>query len=271
MSDDDDITTDASTESGLDPRYVVPGLTRGLKILQLLNTRQRDMTLAEIADAIGLSRSSTFRLLYTLEGAEFLSRDPVQKRYALSSRVLSLGYSYLAAQPLVEKVYPYLRRISLATGLTAHLVELDGVDAVYIARVAPTARFVSNLQIGTRLPAHRTVSGRVLLSGIDPEILPEVHARLTALDPDTPPPPLEVFRERVHADEKRGYVFAESTFDPGIESFAAPVRDGAGRVIGAINALGQSRTVRALGGVAELDAIIGANARELSRQLGWAG
>lgn len=265
-----DRDTEDIAEDTVDPRYIVPGLARGLHILQFFNAAQSEMTLAELAEKAGLSRSSAYRLVYTLEKEGFLSRDPDSKRYALTSRVMGLGYAFLAARPLVEIVHPYLRRISQATGVAAHLVELDGTDTVYLARVAPAARVISNLQVGTRLPAHRTVSGRILLAGLSAEELRVLHPRMQAMYPDHPPPDPEALVARAAQDAATGYVLDESAFDPGIQSFAAPVRDGAGKTVAALNAIGPVQVMADLGGPERLDALIGAEARALSRTLGWA-
>ncbi|MDF0596609.1 IclR family transcriptional regulator [Psychromarinibacter halotolerans] len=253
----------------VDQRYIVPGLERGLHILQLFNATGESMTLAELAEGIGLSRSSAYRLVYTLEKSGFLSRDAQSKRYALTSRVMTLGYAFLAARPLVETVQPFLQRISQRTRLAAHLVELDGTETVYLARVAPSARVISNLQVGMRLPAHRTVSGRVLLSGLTADGLAALYPRMVSDHPDYPPPELQDLVARANADRERGFVMGESAFDPGIESYATPVKTGAGQITAALNVIGPKKVLDDLGGKEALDEIVGSEARQLSRALGW--
>ncbi|MFV0244341.1 MAG: IclR family transcriptional regulator [Qingshengfaniella sp.] len=265
----DEGADDLRGRDDVDPRYVVPGLARGLFLLQVFNGQQSDLTLAELAEAAGLSRSSTYRLVYTLEKEGFLSRDPETRRYALTSRVMTLGFAFLAARPLIEIVHPFLRRISQATGLAAHLVELDGTETVYLARVAPSVRVISNLQIGMRLPAHSTVSGRVLLADMGDEAVTGLYPRMLSDHPDQPPPPLDALLDRAHEDAARGHVMGESAFDPGIASFAAPVRNGAGQVVAALNVIGPVPQMLMVGSETELQAIVGAEAQNLSVQLGW--
>ena len=79
-----------------DDRYLVPGLVRGLAILQAFNQQAQEMTITEIAEILEVNRSSAFRLIYTLEACGYL-RKASQKTYALDSKVMELAcpcYSY---------------------------------------------------------------------------------------------------------------------------------------------------------------------------------
>lgn len=253
----------------IDPRYVVPGLSRGLALMALFDANRPELKLSEIADGAGLSRSAAFRLVYTLEKENYLRRDPLTRRYGLTSKVLSLGFVYLNSRPLAELVHPYLRRISAATNAAAHLIQLDGVYAVYVARVAPTAALVANLQVGRRLPAHATSSGRVLLSGLDEPTLQALYGEMRREHLETPPPSLRYLVARAEEDRARGYVMGESMFDPGVLSFAAPVRDGGGAVVAALNVVGPRSLMERVGNAAAFDVIVGQVARDFSAALGF--
>ena len=111
------------------------------------------------------------------------------------------------------------------------------------------------------------------VEGIETVALEDAAGRVLA-EPALAPlplPPFEVVRARAAQDRATGYVFKESMFDPGVLSFAAPVRDGSGHIIAAINAVGPRQLLESVGDAEAVNAIVGNEARTLSRSLGYAG
>ncbi len=219
-----------------DDRYVVPALVRGLNILQVLSAARSRPTLSEVAGALGVTRSSAYRLLYTLEHLGFVVCDVDTKTYALGSRVLDLGYSFLASRELVEVAMPHLVRLRDRTGWSAHLGELQGRDVVYLARVPTRRSIASNIHVGTRLPARATTMGRTLLSGLDDNDIRELYR-----DELFGPFNVKVLAtiggllEEIAADRANGVVVQISGYEPGVASIAAPIRDMTDRIVAAIN------------------------------------
>src|SRR5580698_3741098 len=222
------------TEAGPDERYLVPALIRGLKILSTLSRDNTRLTLSEVAAALGTTRSSAYRLLYTLEHLGFVEYDARSKNYALGPQVLTLGYAYLASRDIIDVAMPHLLRLRDRTGWSAHLGELHGCEVVYLARVATRRSIASTVHVGTRLPARRTTMGRVLLSG-----LPEAEIRNlyddTALAADTHPTNLADLLKQLAEDRREGSVVQNSVYEPGVASVAAPIHDMTDRVVAAIN------------------------------------
>jgi len=113
----------------------------------------------------------------------------------------------------------------------------DGRSIVYVAKVAPPTPFASSVTVGTRLPAHATVLGRILLEDLT---LPQLRAlypedKLETFSPSTPKTVNELF-DMVQADRQRGYVLGEGFFESNISSIAAPVRDHSGHIVAALGA-----------------------------------
>jgi len=219
-----------------DGRYLVPALVRGLQALQALSGETRRLTLSELAEAIGVTRSSAYRLVYTLDHIGFLKFDAQTKTYALGPQALRIGYAYLKSRDLVAVAAPYLEHLRDITTWSAHLGELQGRDVVYLARVATRRSVASNVQVGARLPAHATAMGRVLLSA-----LPESEIRalygdeaLQSYSPQTPTN-VEALLAQLRIDRSNGFVLQDSGFEPGVASVAAPLRDVAGEIVAAIN------------------------------------
>lgn len=145
-------------------KYAVPGLERGLRILSEFSRQTPTLTAPELARRLSVPRTTIFRLLVTLENLGFVERLNNGRDYQLGTAVLRLGFEYLASLSITELSRPILERLRDDTGYSSNLVIRDRRDIVYIQKVAPASVFSSSVHIGTRLPAHATVLGRVLLS-----------------------------------------------------------------------------------------------------------
>lgn len=226
--------TRANGES--DSRYIVPALSRGLALLEAFSAERPSLTLSELSKAVGLSRSSTYRLVYTLEDMGFLLRDKGNKAYRLGTRILGLGFAYLASQELVELARPHLEALRDRTNCSAHLGVVEGTELVYVLRVPDRKALTSHIRVGSRLATHATSMGRAILSHMSES---EVRRRFAGM-------PLEAYTSHtatdleslirlLAADRARGYILSRSAYEEGIASVAAPVRDADGNVIAAIN------------------------------------
>jgi len=226
--------TDTADDNG-DSRYMVPALERGLRILGEFSREQRTLGAPELARRLGLPRSTVFRLLSTLETMGYLERTGSGNDYRLGLAVLRLGFEYLSSLELTELGQPVLARLCDAIRYPCNLVVRDGRSIVYIAKVTPPTPFVSSVRVGTRLPAHATVLGRILLEDLTlPELralYPEEH--LEVFSDNTPKTALELF-DMVEVDRQRGYVLGEGFFEASISTIAAPVRDDSGHVVAAL-------------------------------------
>ena len=251
-------------------RYLVPGLARGLKLLELFDRTRPEWSLAELAAEAGLPRSTTYRLAVTLEHLGYLERSHPHKTYRLGARVLHLGFEFLDSQELVEVAHAPLQRLSTRTGGSTHLAILDGTDALYLLRVAGPNRLVSNVRAGTRLPAHATVLGRALLSRHDREALDArfggsplaAATRATATSVDA-------LLRQVEDVRRRGYALSVAGFEAGIASVGAPVRGASDDVVAAINFTGPDSQFGRERLLAEVVEPVCETAEHISRSLGW--
>ncbi len=223
-------------EEGSD-RYNVPALERGLRVLCEFSRENRSLSAPELARRFDLPRSTVFRLLTTLENMGFLEKTEGGRDYRLGLAVLRLGFEYLASLELTQLGTPLLQRLCEDLRTPCNLVVRDGRSIVYVAKVAPPTPFASSVTVGTRLPAHATVLGRILLEDLS---LPQLRAlypeeRLETFSPSTPKSVTELF-DMVQADRTRGYVLGEGFFESNISTIAAPVRDHSGHIVAALGA-----------------------------------
>ena len=109
-------------------------LEKGLSVLKAFSAQRRSMSLAEVAEAAGMTKSSAQRMVFTLESLGYLRKHSRTRHYQLTPRVLELGFSYLDAHSLIEVANPFLSELTRLTGETSCLTEPAGYDMTYIAR-----------------------------------------------------------------------------------------------------------------------------------------
>lgn len=219
--------------------YRVPGLERGLRILAEFSPREPVLGAPELSKRLGIPRTTVFRLLQTLESLGFLERADRDRNYRLSVAVLRLGFEYLSSLELTDVGLPLIEALRDSTGLSTHIVIRDGRDVVFVAKAQSHAMTFGSVKVnvGTRLPAHATTHGHVLMGDLTLDDLRQLYAgvtleRFTTHTPDT----VEELYGRIQADAMRGYVVSESSFEQGISAVSAAVRNGKGRIAAVVAA-----------------------------------
>lgn len=220
---------------GLADKYIVPGLERGLRILSEFNRQDAVLSAPELARRLDIPRSTVFRLLSTLETQGFVERDAGGRDYRLGLGVLRLGFEYLASKELTELGRPILERLRDTAGYSCNLVVRDGRSVVYVSRAAVSSPFANMVYVGTRLPAHSTLFGRVLLRDLSYSQLHDLYPeeKLNRATEKTPGTVDELFK-LIQADKERSYLFDPGYYEDSIATLAVPVYGRGGAVICAI-------------------------------------
>jgi DNA-binding IclR family transcriptional regulator len=223
-------------------KYNVPGLERGLRILQLFDRSRRVLTGAEISRALKIPRTTAFRLAQTLERLGFLEREG--DGYRIGPAVMRLGFEYIASLEITELARPVLERLRDEAGFSTQLVVRDGRDVVVVLRAGSQSMFASNVNVGTRFPAHATILGRALLCEHPDEELAQLFPERTLQSySQNTPRTLAELKGLLREDRARGYATSEGFFERGISAIAAPVRDQSGRIVAAISLTVQRPTL----------------------------
>jgi DNA-binding IclR family transcriptional regulator len=263
--------TGGPAENVPDARYSVHSLELGLRILESFDRDAIDeMSLSEMARRIGVSRSSAFRLVHTLQRLGYLEREDETKNYRLGARVMSLGYSFLASKDIAELARPGLQQLRTVTRCSTHLGILDGAEVIYIARFAAHKPVSAMIAVGSRLPAHATTIGRIILA-YKPAAYVAEHfgGRTLAKYSEATPVTLDALTAMLDADRRRGYAVSHSNFEAGIASIAAPLFDAKGEVAGAINVSTPENAIDAERFHGEVCAAVLAAARRISELSGY--
>ena len=261
--------SDNTADDNSSDKYIVPALERGLRLLGEFGRDSRTLSAPELARRLDLPRSTVFRLINTLEAMGFVERLDSGNDYRLGMAVLRLGFEYLSSLELTELGQPVLARLCDEIRYPCNLVVRDGRSIVYVAKVTPPTPFVSAVRVGTRLPAHATVLGRILLENLT---LPELRAlypedHLEVFSSNTPKTVLELFN-MVEADRQRGYVLGEGFYESSISTIAAPVRDESSHIVAALGTTIPSGHIDA-DRIDELVQSVRASADELSSLLNY--
>lgn len=249
-------------------RYLVPGLLRGLEALKAFTPERPSLTLSEIAEILGTSRSAAFRTVYTLAHTGCLLHDKRTQTYTLGTAVLRLSYGYLATRELVEVAYPELEHLRDRTGWSAHMGVLDGTSVLYVLRLPAPHRLTSIVHVGSRLPARSTTMGRVLLADLDEATLLSLYRREAQDTGVASPEVLAGILAQWRSDRGLSSVAHVGDFEADIASIAAPVRDMTGRVAAAINLSAAATKENIAELQADLPAEIGRTAERISTLLG---
>ena len=217
-------------------RYFVPGLERGLAVLQMFSEKEPVATLNNISCKLKLSPSSAFRLVYTLEHLGFLYKIKNTKKYQLGSKVLSLGFGYLSNLDFVETTREALANLSKELNISTHLACRDKLELVYLARYTNNHHIASNVHIGTRFPVYATALGQALLVDLCDEEITEIYTdvKMVAYTKHTPTD-IKGLIKRVTLGRKQGYIESWGYFEKGLASIAAPIRDNSQTVVAAMN------------------------------------
>jgi IclR family transcriptional regulator, pca regulon regulatory protein len=214
--------------------HFVQSFERGLAVIRAFDAEHPELTLSDVARQTGLTRAAARRFLLTLRDLGYVRTDG--RLFALTARVLELGYSYLSALTLPEVAEPHLEALVAEVRESSSLSVLDGDDIVYVARV-PTSRIMRvAINVGTRFPAYATSMGRVQLAGLSDEDLTAYLERvdLKRLTAHTLATEAELRGElaRIRA---QGWALVDQELEEGLRSVAVPIRDRDGAVVAAVN------------------------------------
>jgi IclR family pca regulon transcriptional regulator len=203
----------------------VQSLERGLAVLSVFTARDASLTISQVAERTSLSRATARRLLLTLEQLGYVESN--RREFNLTPSVLELAKPFAGPVDRWGFAKPYLQSLTDRLEESASIAVLDGTDILYVART-PTRR--------SRLPAHATSKGRVLLAFL-PEAELEAYFRRSAIERYTD-------RTVVNEDELRailaeirteGWAIVDQQLEEGLCSVAAPIVEPSGRVSAALS------------------------------------
>lgn len=219
--------------------YDVPPVSRAFSLLRYISAGNRCRNMTRAATTLGINRTTLLRLLHTLEREGMIEQDIEGGGYILSYGLLELASSMLSSRDVVRLARPMLSRMAAETDLSAHLGVLSRTEVIVLVRETPEAQLVSNIREGSRLPAHATVMGRIIMAYMPRadlhRLLSDKH--LAAITPHTPVT-FEALEMQLDIDRVEGLAWSVANFEAGIGSCAGVVLNHSNRPVAAISLSG---------------------------------
>ena len=218
------------SDDGRAARPQVPAADQTLRILRHLARRPAPVAASALARDLGIPRSTVYHLLGTLEEHGFVVHLSQERRWGLGTSAFELAGGYARQEPLARLGRPLVAGLADRLGESAHLAVMTGRDVLYIVEERAARRPALVTDVGVRLPAHLTATGRAMLAALP-------RAQVRALYPDTsaftdrtgrgPSRPAEL-RELLREVRRTGFATEDGEVTEGLRSIAAVVRDHAG-------------------------------------------
>ncbi|MGI6703718.1 MAG: IclR family transcriptional regulator [Clostridia bacterium] len=212
--------------------YTIGSVEKALRILRAFSKEKPEMSITEMSRELGLTYSTTFRLIATLEANSFLHKNPGNQKYSLGPAIRILNSNYVEHFAFKEIAIPYLHRIMEQIGETAVLYGIKNIKRnlrICIARVESSHVLRSSTKVNDELTLTRGSSGQILVANLprrDQEYL-------GGLDP-------ELNFEKLRKIKEDGYAFIDGGRIRGTAGVSVPVFDPDGGLLGAMGISGAS-------------------------------
>ena len=255
-----------------EPRYS-QSLERGLAILSCFTPRRPVLGIADIADELGMSRSTTHRYVITLVALGYLEQG-ASRKYRLGLRVTNLGMSALNSTGLREHAHQYLEELRQRTSYSTSLAVLDGAEIIYVDRARSFRRGQGGIELdihpGSRRPAYATAMGKILLAHLPEPEQRELLAsiKLSKQGPNTITSK-KALREELDEVLVDGFAVNDEELAADLYAIAAPVRNEAREVVAAINVAAPSSMISLEEMVDGLSPHLLSTADRISARLGY--
>jgi len=261
-----------SVPSLREPRFS-QSLERGLAILSCFTPARPVLGIADIADHLGMSRSTTHRYVITLVALGYLEQG-ASRKYRLGLRVTDLGMSALNSTGLREHSYPYLQELRQRTSYTVSLAVLDGPEILFINRARSFRRGQAEIDLdlhaGSRLPAYCTSMGKLLLANLPDPCQREVFTsmKLTKRAPNTITSK-KTLRDQLEEVRASGLAIGDEELAPGLYSISTPVRNEDREVVAAVGMSAHSSMISLEEMIDALSPHLVSTADHISARLGY--
>jgi IclR family KDG regulon transcriptional repressor len=215
---------------------IIQSVQRAIDILELFTEQRRAIDLTGMSQLLGLSKSTVYGIARTLVANGYLEYDQRYRRFSLGLKLLVRSSTLLRTLDLAQVALPHMQACRDLCQESVYLAVLRDGEVVYLQRTEGAATLGMRSEVGTRLPAHCTALGKVLLAQLSDDELNEVVTRkgLPKLTENTITDPVAL-RRHLEEVRLRGYATDMEERQAGGQCVAAPIRDSSGQVVAAVS------------------------------------
>ena len=249
-------------------RTLLASVRNAARVLRAFSRAGQELGITELSRQLGLGKSTVHRLVTTLTAERLLERGSTPGRYRLGLVLYELGSNVTEHVDLHQAALPVLTTLRHETGEMVHVAVLDGLEVVYVERLESLNLLPIFRQVGHRLPAYWTSSGKILLAALPPD---ELARRLKDWKPTAGTRWTITDKTRLLAElaavAERGWAQNNEEGHLGIVSVGAPIRGRDGRVMAAVSVVGDSARMRS--NMRRTTTLVLESAGLISRRLGY--
>lgn len=252
-------------------RTTVPAVVRALRVLELLAGSKRGFNISEASRKLGLPKSSTHRILMTLDRDGCVHRDTHTGRYRFGTKLVTLSRSALESLEVREEARPFLVSLMQKTGMTVHMAILESGQAIIIEKIEAPGIVKIGTWIGRAMDVNSTAAGKALVAFLpQDEFDRQIKARAFVRHNQKTIVSLGKLKDELAQVRQSGFAVDDEEDEIGVRCVGAPIFDDAGRVAAAISVVGTTAQVPGER-IRELGAIVRQFADGISLHLGYGG
>ncbi len=253
----------------------IPAAERTLNLLRAMAEIGQPVTAARLAKRIGIPRSSCYQLLEVLKSQGFAIHFQDDKRWGLGLAAWELGSAYQRHAPLERLAKPVITNLvselAQKTPVVGHLGVLDGSDVLYLLEQRPAKSLKLVTDVGVRLPAHLTASGRAMLAHLDQKQLSaSFRGRELTTRTNLGPKTLRDLKDILTTEKGQGFALEVDEVTMGYASVGVAIVDHLDHPMAGLAITLQSRELEKLQ-LSQLAQMLIASANDLSRKFGHHG
>jgi DNA-binding IclR family transcriptional regulator len=250
-------------------RYLINSILRAAGILRCFSRGKGTFKMSEISAQVSLDRSTTYRILLSLEKCGLVGKDPRTGEYSLGPAALEIGSAILGRADLIQIAKPVMADLASKAQETVNLAVLSETEILYIDKVDSPRSVGVMSKVGQRNPVYCTSLGKTLLA-FQPEEEQAKILKAIALKPLTPNTITNKKKliQELRAVRKQGYALDRREIEVDVECISAPIRDYRGSAVAAVSISGPQRKIGTPQERKFVTAVVQA-AAQISAQLGF--
>ncbi len=221
-----------------DKGTIVQSVERALNILECFSKTDKEIGVTELAQRLGLKKSTCYGLINTLYHRGYLDFNESTSKYKLGLKIFEIGQIFETSLELRELAKPYLKKLAEEVKETVHLVMRDDMDAVYVEKVEGPTSFNIISHVGKRAERHCTAVGKMVLAHLTEQELNDIKDSNFVKYTNNTITDFNKLKEDIEQIKIKGYSTDNQEVEIGLRCIAVPVYNHRKELVGAVSISG---------------------------------